>query len=130
MPRALVLLEDSPGRVRAVEAWLEAREDLLLVHRARAGELIEWLGAHLADAALISLDYHLGGGGPDAGTGLDVALWLSTREPVCPVLVHTSDHTAAGYVVQVLSDGGWSARAAGFSAETWGQLASELLSPG
>ena len=129
MARALVLLEDSPGRVRAVEAWLNERDDLVLVHSPRADTLIAWLEERLAEVALISLDYHLGGGGPDAGTGFDVALWLSQREPVCPVLVHTSDVTAAGYVLEVLREGGWQALASPFLAETWGASASELLTP-
>lgn len=128
MARKLVLLEDTPGRVRAVEAWLESRPELELVHYARASEMIAWLEDNLAEAALISLDYHLGGAGPGAGSGFDVALWLAKRDSAtCPVIVHTSDTTAATYVREALQTGGWSVVSAPFSAEGWGELAASQL---
>jgi DNA-binding NtrC family response regulator len=127
MPRCLVLLEDTPGRVRVVDAWADGRDDLELVHYARAPELIAWLEEHLSEAVLISLDYHLGGAGPGAGSGFDVALWLARREPTCPVIVHTSDSTAATYVCDALVTGGWDAVVAPFSSETWPTTAESQL---
>lgn len=127
MTRCLVLLEDTPGRVRVVDAWIEGQDDLELVHYARAPEMIAWLEENLDQAALISLDYHLGGAGPGAGSGFDVALWLARQEPTCPVIVHTSDSTAATYVCEALRTGGWTAVASPFSSDTWGDLAKAQL---
>ncbi len=127
MKRSLVLLEDTPGRVRVVEAWLGGRDDVELVHYARARELIAWLEEHLSEAALISLDYHLGGAGPGAGSGFDVALWLGRQTPTCPVIVHTSDTTAATYVCDALVTGGWTTVASPFASDTWGALADAQL---
>ncbi|MBL4847233.1 MAG: hypothetical protein JKY65_17070 [Planctomycetes bacterium] len=127
MAQDLVLLEDTPGRVRAVERWLEGRSELNLVHRSKAKDLIAWLEEHLANAVLISLDYHLGGAGPGAGSGFDVALWLAKQEPSCPVIIHTSDGTAGGYLADALDAGGWKTVSSAFSEESWGPLAAKLL---
>jgi DNA-binding NarL/FixJ family response regulator len=127
MGQDLVLLEDTPGRVRAVERWIKDRPELTLIHRAKANDLIAWLEEHLADAVLISLDYHLGGAGPGAGSGFDVALWLARQEPTCPVIIHTSDRTAGTYLSEALKVGGWTTVGAAFSEESWGRLAREQL---
>ena len=48
----------------------------------------------LSDCCLISLDHDLvplGGANSDPGTGLEVAELLGRQQPVCPVIIHTSN---------------------------------------
>ena len=108
------MLEDDPGRLAAFRAVLPA---VLPRHAAvyfdNAAEMIAWLGDHLGETVLVSLDHDLplaqarGGRTVDAGTGRQVADYLSPLPPVCPVVVHTSNEHFAPGMMRVLADGGW-----------------------
>ena len=78
-----------------------------------APDMIDWLTNHLDDASLICLDHDLGpnrsrnGSVFDPGTGRDVADYLASRRPVCPILIHTTNSMAAPGMALVLEDSGW-----------------------
>src|SRR2546423_12419540 len=81
-----------------------------------AGEMIRFLDEHLADTLVISLDHDLdlkpGADGRciDPGTGREVADYLAAKEPVCPVIIHTTNAPAAAGMELVLHDAGWQTR--------------------
>ena len=71
----------------------------------------------LGDVAVIALDHDLDliagahGDWIDPGTGLDVAKWLAQRdEPICPVVVHTTNSPAGGKMMRVLKKSRWTAQ--------------------
>jgi hypothetical protein len=78
-----------------------------------APAMIAWLGAHLEECALISLDHDLGPSRRideefrDPGTGRDVADFLAARKPACPVIVHTSNPLARVGMELALQSAGW-----------------------
>ena len=47
------------------------------------------------------------GGCIDLGTGREVADYLATREPVCPVIIHTSNTVAEVGMRMTLQESGW-----------------------
>jgi hypothetical protein len=79
-----------------------------------APDIIEWLHDHLEETVLICLDHDLGanrlrdGESFDPGTGRDVADYLATRKPVCPVVIHTTNSLAAPGMTRTLEEAGWS----------------------
>jgi hypothetical protein len=110
----VVLLEDDPDRTREMTRTLrELEPQCQLVTIDNAPDMIAWLVEHLEDASLICLDHDLGPNRVrndevfDPGTGRDVADYLATRTPVCPVIVHTSNSLAAPGMAMVLEDTGW-----------------------
>ena len=80
MPGYVAILEDDPVRLAEMRACLP---ELLPGHAPaffdNAGEMIAWLGDHMQEVVLISLDHDLplrqerGGQAVDAGTGRAVA---------------------------------------------------------
>jgi len=116
-PPFVAILEDCGERVAEMRGCLV---ELLPNHRPvffeDASEMVTWLGAHLAEVALISLDHDLplpmemDGRRSDPGTGRMVADYLANQPPVCPVIVHSSnDHFAPG-MLQVLLEREWPGR--------------------
>ncbi|MEZ6147477.1 MAG: cyclic-phosphate processing receiver domain-containing protein [Planctomycetaceae bacterium] len=67
----------------------------------------------LADVALIALDHDLemilddSGQLYDPGTGRDVAECLAQLDPVCPVIIHSTNSPAAVGMEQCLQDAHW-----------------------
>ena len=115
VPAYIAILEDDDRRLGAMCACVEARwAAYAAVAFDNAGEMIAWLGDHLAEVALISLDHDLplaqtrgDGAAVEAGDGRMVADWLAARPPACPVIVHTSNEQFAPGMMRVLRDGGW-----------------------
>lgn len=110
----LALLDDSPDRLSAMlEAAAGWRPEVGVRAFDNAPEMIEWLGGHLRDCTLISLDHDLGpsreigGERRDPGTGRDVADFLARQAPACPVVVHTSNNLARVGMEFALKDSGW-----------------------
>ena len=62
---------------------------------------------------LISLDHDLplrrdaNGALIDCGNGRNVVDYLSSRDPTCPVIVHSSNAACADGMMFALTDGGW-----------------------
>ncbi|MHC4718310.1 MAG: cyclic-phosphate processing receiver domain-containing protein [Planctomycetota bacterium] len=114
MEGVIAILEDDPGRVAIMSDCLSVAG---AQGRARwfrsAPAMIEWLDAHLDEPALISLDHDLlylpdpNGELIDPGDGRDVANFLATRQPVCPVIVHSSNEPRASEMAVTLQQAGW-----------------------
>jgi hypothetical protein len=114
MAMKIAILEDNDDRQAVMRARLTDRfyqYDTCLF--ASAGEMIHFLDEHLADTLVISLDHDLElRSGPDGrcadpGTGRDVADYLAGRDPVCPVIIHTTNVPAAAGMKRVLHDAHW-----------------------
>jgi hypothetical protein len=78
-----------------------------------APDTIEWLEKNLSSVILISLDHDLGpnrernGKVLDPGTGRDVVDCLVTQDPVCPVIVHSTNYVARDGMIFALEGAGW-----------------------
>jgi hypothetical protein len=80
-----------------------------------AAEMVSWLKQHISDVLLFSLDHDLplrnqDGMTHDCGTGRQVADYLATEVPTCPVIIHSSNDPCARGMLQTLQDGGWPCR--------------------
>jgi hypothetical protein len=114
MSNKIAILDDEPERIREMLGCLNGCiSDCEIISFDNAPDMIAWFAEHLQDVQLICLDHDLGPnrqrGGEvfDPGTGRDVADYLATRTPVCPVLVHTTNSLAAPGMAMVLDDSGW-----------------------
>jgi CheY-like chemotaxis protein len=111
----IAILDDEPDRIAAMRTAL-AKDSLRhsVVTFENAPDTIAWLRDHLSEVVLICLDHDLGPNRRrgdevfDPGIGRDVADYLATRSPVCPVLIHTTNSMAAPGMVRVLEEVGWS----------------------
>jgi hypothetical protein len=76
-------------------------------------ELLVHLDGHLENAICICLDHDLelipGDDGRmiDPGDGRQAAEYLATRPPQCPVVIHSTNTSAALGMEQTLTDAGW-----------------------
>ena len=117
----ILVLEDSPGRLDR----LRAASPLLVVAHDRVDDFLAAWRVHRDQVALVSLDMHLASRAH--GSGLHAALALSRESPACPVIVHSSDSTAAGGIVSLLTETGWRAVATPFEAGRWAATVRTLL---
>jgi hypothetical protein len=115
MHPTILILEDDSDRTRAFqECLLECFPPKEVIVFDNAPDTIDWLQDHLEEALLICLDHDLGpnrvrdGDVFDPGTGRDVADYLATRKPCCPVVIHTTNSLAAPGMTMTLEDAGWS----------------------
>lgn len=113
MSSTIAILDDEPDRIREMRRCLLGCEPQCdLVTFDNAPDMIAWLTKHLEDAALICLDHDLGpnrvrnGEVFDPGTGRNVADYLATRGPTCPVLIHTTNSLAAPGMAMALDEAG------------------------
>ena len=75
-----------------------------------------------ARAALISLEQYLNpkpGACADPGSGLDVAKFLAEKNPVCPVIVHTSNTDRAFSILNELRFADWRVDRVGPVGDRW-----------
>jgi hypothetical protein len=110
----IIILEDNPDRIEEMTRCIKDYfSKCHLVIFDNAPDFICWLQDHLEEVNLICLDHDLGpnrkrdGEVFDPGTGRDVADYLATRTPACPVLIHTTNSLAAPGMEMVLEDAGW-----------------------
>ncbi|HEX5244871.1 MAG TPA: cyclic-phosphate processing receiver domain-containing protein [Tepidisphaeraceae bacterium] len=109
----VAILEDNTGRIEAMKACLsELLPGVQIVVHLDAKAMIDWLGQHLGDVILISLDHDLpiqtvDGKSVDCGTGRQVADYLASMPPTCPVIVHSSNDRCAAGMFFALKDAGW-----------------------
>jgi len=113
MPERVAILEDDPNRITAMQTCLaEVLPGVDVVVFEDAQEMIAWLGQNLGDVTLISLDHDLPlrdreGKSIDCGTGRQVADYLASVPPTCPVIVHSSNNFFAPGMFFALGDAGW-----------------------
>lgn len=112
----IVILEDNTDRQREMARFLKDRF-YTFEHRffSASQPCIDFLKRELPDTLLISLDHDLElvevGNGVlhDPGDGRQVANFLATRGPACPVILHSTNTSAVEGMKAVLEDAGWSA---------------------
>jgi len=121
----ILILEDNAERRHAMQDCLGDRfpQYGALVFES-APPMIEYLSRDdIPEPLLISLDHDLefpAGRGGDPGTGRDVADCLAERRPICPVIIHTTNATAAVGMRSVLDESGWSTiRITPYDADRW-----------
>jgi len=109
----IAILEDDASRTAAMKAWLAGTfPDVKIVIHGDADAMIDWLGQHLGEVTLISLDHDLpvrsiDGKSVDCGTGRQVADYLASVPPTCPVIIHSSNDPCAAGMFFALKDAGW-----------------------
>jgi len=119
----ILILEDNGERIAGFEAAVERLGAGLTLRLWRdAHAFIAEAGPILHRAVLISLDHDLNrptGAHRDPGDGLAVATWLAQRRPVCPVIVHSSNHERVESMINELRFGGWTWARVGPFGEHW-----------
>jgi CheY-like chemotaxis protein len=117
MAMKIVILEDNSDRQAVMRACLADRFYQYDAHFFDdSQEMIRFLGDHLPETLVISLDHDLDlKPGPDGrcidpGTGREVADFLAEKEPTCPVILATTNTFAAVGMETVLHDAGWKTR--------------------
>jgi hypothetical protein len=109
----VVILEDDVNRITAMRASLaDVLPGLDIAVFEDAHQMIAWLGGRLGQVVLISLDHDLPlrqepGRTVDCGTGRQVADFLASMPPTCPVIVHSSNDPCATGMFFTLKDAGW-----------------------
>ena len=111
MPRLLLILDDDRARLRGFdEIAPRLGEDWVIKAWRDAPSMISEIEILLGGAQLISLDHDLykdSPSDPDAGSGRMIADFLSKRDPICPVIVHSANTDAAWGMFNELTSGGW-----------------------
>ena len=128
---SIVILEDNPARaeiLRGVVASLPG--NFVLRHFDSVGAL---QATDLRGVRLISLDFSLDNSSAHKpGTGMDAVKFLiKHRNPVCPVIVHTSSADDSHQMAEALAGRGWAVKRVNFGererAEKWRASALELM---
>jgi len=123
----IVILEDNADRQAIMRKCLA---DRFYTFETRifdnAAEAIAYLRKHLAETLVIALDHDLEmklgkhGRLVDPGTGREVADYLATQEPTCPVILHSTNTDAVSGMLGVLKDAGWRTKRVGpFEDMSW-----------
>lgn len=116
MADIVAILEDDGNRISAMQACLaKIIPSIQITFFENAHEMIAWLHNHLSEAVLISLDHDLPlrvdeGKTIDYGTGRQVADYLASMPPTCPVIVHSSNDVCAQGMYFELTHAGWHCR--------------------
>jgi CheY-like chemotaxis protein len=126
MPAKLILiLEDNEDRIRnlqnAVKSLGESFSTRVWVD---SPNMITDLPSVLNQACLISLDHDLNpqpNVTTDPGTGLEVAEFLAKQPPVCPVLIHSTNHEKAWSMHNELRFANWQVDRVGPIGDDWVQ---------
>jgi len=117
MAMKIVILEDNTDRQTVMRACLADRFYTFDAHFFDdAGETIRFLDEYLPETLVISLDHDLelkpcpDGRSADPGTGREVADFLAGRAPGCPVIIASTNSSAADGMEKVLRGAGWKTR--------------------
>jgi hypothetical protein len=113
----IVILEDNEDRTAAMRRCLRDHfPQLEAKFFAEPARMIDYLQIHLSETVAISLDHDLelipGADGKliDPGTGRDVADFLASQAPACPVVIHTTNSAAGTGMELVLQEAHWKTR--------------------
>ena len=114
MKTYIAILEDEAGRISVMGKLLSADfPDYDAVFFDNTPEMLDWLKVNLDQTSLICLDHDLGsdriikGEMTDPGTGRDIANYLETQEPTCPVIIHTTNSFGRDAMKFALQDAKW-----------------------
>ena len=110
----IAILDDEPDRLEAMVPILnKCYPALNVVTFDNAPDINAWFENNLQSCVLICLDHDLGptrkreGEDFDPGIGRDVADYLASRDPVCPIIIHTTNTIARPGMIFVLEDADW-----------------------
>lgn len=110
----IVILEDDERRRLAMQDCLRDRfHQYEAVFFDDAKEMLTYLRVNLRCALIISLDHDLvsksqqNGKSLDAGTGREVADYLATRPPTCPIIIHSTNSAAGDGMEFLLREANW-----------------------
>lgn len=117
MRKVVAILEDNSDRRTIMRRCLSDRF-YTFEHRFfdNAHEMVRFLESELDGCIAIALDNDLemieasDGHLIDPGSGRDVVAHLLTREPMCPVIIHTTNTDAAAASMENLKEAGWTVR--------------------
>ena len=111
----IAVLEDDDRRTDAMREELERLfPEMEAVFFDDSPGMVAWLEDNLPSVSLLCLDHDLGPNRQrgdiifDPGSGRDVADFLATRQPSCPVIIHSANATSAYGMQFVLEGAGWS----------------------
>ena len=140
MPRLLLVLDDDRARLRSFDQIaLRLGDDWVLKAWRDAPSMISEIESLLDRAQLISLDHDLykdSPSDPDPGTGRMIADYLSKRDPICPVVLHSTNTDAAWGMFNQLVSAGWKVELVhhlnqpAWIEELWLPVARQLVHPG
>jgi hypothetical protein len=118
----VLMLEDNAERLERFRLSA-AKLGVDLISWPNAHLMIAEMGQFLHTAALISLDHDLEPSGPrDPGDGLDVARYLASLPPACPVIIHTSNGSRGDAMAGELELAGWKHHRVAPLGEDWIEL--------
>ena len=104
----ILILEDNQDRIDAFKEVLSEYDDLEIHIWKAAYSFIEEVDEHLQGTDVISLDHDLvSDDGSDPGDGLEVAEYLRDKEPICPVIIHSTNINRSWSMHRELKDGNW-----------------------
>jgi hypothetical protein len=137
MNKLLLILDDDRTRLRGFDEIVPrlGREWVIRAWRD-APSMIAEIDHLLDEAQLISLDHDLYKdlpSDPDPGTGRMIADLLSKRNPVCPVIVHSTNPDASWGMFNVLTSANWKVELVhhlnqpAWIEEQWLPVASKLI---
>lgn len=122
-PRHILILEDNEERIAAFEETVRALAgDWTIKVWRDAPTMIRECARFLPSTFLISLDHDLNpqpGVRIDPGTGVDVSRQLSLFPPVCPVILHSSNHERVYSMHNELRFAGWTSERIGPLGDDW-----------
>jgi hypothetical protein len=127
MPKKIVILEDNEDRREAMRRCLQDRfYQFEHVFFDEATPFIQYLRDHLTESIVICLDHDLelktngDGTSHDPGTGREIVDYLAKLQPVCPVVIHSSNEAAALGMELALQEAKWTTfRIAPFGDLEW-----------
>jgi CheY-like chemotaxis protein len=126
MTMKILILEDNQDRRTAMQECLADRlYSYESVFFSAPQPMLCYLREHLREAICISLDHDMDivedaeGRRMDPGTGREIADYLVTQSPQCPVVIHSTNTIAAESMEAALKESGWTV----YRVAPWGDLA-------
>lgn len=114
MRLSVAILEDDIDRQRAMaECFHDRFPQYPIRYFATAAEMIWYLRRYRSELIAIALDHDLelipvtDQENLDSGTGRNVADFLATVSPTCPVVIHTTNDHAGFAMGETLRQAGW-----------------------
>tara|TARA_R110001592_G_scaffold82848_3_gene245285 strand:- start:1 stop:432 length:432 start_codon:yes stop_codon:yes gene_type:complete len=109
--KSILMLEDDTDRIDSFSEVLHKNaHGSLLLHWCTAPTFIRGYLDRKEEPQLIALDHDLIADtvdAPDPGDGRDVAEFLATQAPCCPILIHSTNTPCAQSMELTLRDNGW-----------------------
>jgi hypothetical protein len=119
----ILILEDDAERIQGFKraaAKIPFCPALKFWHDAPT--MIEEIKVFLPNTMLLSLDHDLNpqpGIERDPGTGLEVAEFIAKLSPVCPIILHSSNHERVWSMHNELARAGWQVERVGPLGQDW-----------